>query len=513
MRSFMTVKASMATVSFLIFGSGIAYGDILSELREMIDDGLTAEAIEAGDRALAEEKDSRRKGSINEIIGEAYYFSRGEREKSRSYFESAKKSGEADASLFLGRLAMADYNFPEAQRHYADYKRHRKSVSKPLDDEFQYEEAALKEGQLQFERVRELVVIDAVEVERQGFFKHIRIPASAGRIVSVGELRLPDKESERGDVAYLSESGDMMMWSQMNDSTGMMQLMEANRLSDGSISEPVSTPDFLGQQGDAQFPFLSADGTILYYGANGDNSIGGYDIFMAGRDPQTGEYLQPVNMGIPFNSSADDYILAIDEENGVGWWATDRHYLSDGRITIYVYLLPESRVNLEASAEEKRSRSLLKDIRVTWNPVEADDNSDGEEAGDEDDEPTDNVEKITTEERIAAIKEKREEIRRIEPGSRPKRIECQIPLPGGGFINSADDVKSREQKMIVEQYIEKSKALTARKERLGRLRRQYAQNGSEAVGREIQSLEIATEKESGQITLLLSQLYRFLGQQ
>ncbi len=159
--------------------------------------------------------------------------------------------------------------------------------------------------------------------------------------------------------------------------------------------------------------------------------------------------MQPVNAGLPFNSYSDDYFLAIDEENGVGWWATDRHFLPNDNITLYVFILPEERKNLNCNDEEKRERSILDNIRVTWEEPQnlEEDEEDDEEIAQETDAKPDK------EELVASYIAKADEIRKIQPGQKPQKRDFKIPLKGGKFLYSLDDVAGTEQRMMIEQYI------------------------------------------------------------
>ena len=106
-----------------------------------------------------------------------------------------------------------------------------------------------------------------------------------------------------------------------------------------------------------------SDGVTLYYANNGENSIGGYDIFISRFDGE--KFLQPQNIGMPYNSPYDDYLLAIDEETGIGWWATDRNQLGD-YITIYKFIPQELRVNYPVDTENLAGLAKLTDYKRTW---------------------------------------------------------------------------------------------------------------------------------------------------
>ena len=91
------------------------------------------------------------------------------------------------------------------------------------------------------------------------------------------------------------------------------------------------------------------DGVTLYFANNGENSLGGYDIFMTRRSDGDGEgkeYFQPQNVGMPYNSPFNDFMMAIDEASGLGWWATDRNQIP-GKVTVYVFIPSQMRVNVE----------------------------------------------------------------------------------------------------------------------------------------------------------------------
>ena len=493
-----------------------AQADLPESVRELIESGDFDEAIRMAEEGLAEAPEGKGSGVYYQVLGEAQYYAPGHRRESALNFTEARQRGVSEASLFLGRLAMLDFNFGEAQRLFGEYANAQRKAKRQLDPDLAYDQADAAEGARQFERMQDIVVIDAVNVPRQDFFKHLRLPLSAGRVVDIEELSLPADGRERGRAAYVSESGDLMMWTEMNDSTGMLSLVEATRLMDGSLSAPQYAPDWLGQEGDVINPFLSADGTTLYFAANGDNSVGGYDIFLATRDPQTGEYLQPVNAGIPFNSAADEYVMAIDEENGVGWWATDRHYLTDGKVTLYVYILPEERRTLNADDEEKRLRARLDDIRLTWVPPAVAGTDDDEEEDDDDSDGSDASSDHPAESEDPAVLARRynalaAEIRKIQPGQKPRRHDCTIPIGQGRYIYSAEEVSTPEQRQIVQDYIAAEKRCRDDEKRLSEMRRDYARQSSRALSGEISALEEGVEKQRKQITELLSNLYRLLG--
>nr|MDE7024963.1 hypothetical protein [Paramuribaculum sp.] len=100
----------------------------------------------------------------------------------------------------------------------------------------------------------------------------------------------------------------------------------------------------------------------LYYASNGSGSLGGYDIFITRNDGD--RYLQPQNVGMPYNSPANDYLLAIDELTGAGWWATDRN-APEGKVTIYVYVPREVRKNYPVDRDDLVALAKVNSIAAT----------------------------------------------------------------------------------------------------------------------------------------------------
>lgn len=199
------------------------------------------------------------------------------------------------------------------------------------------------------QRVEDIAIIDSLNVSRDRFFRNYRLSPTAGRLMSTEELGV-DFESAGQTAVYLPEDGSFMIWGTDDG------LVESSRLTDGSWEAAVSLGDVLNAGGTANYPFLLSDGTTLYYATDGDDSLGGLDLYISQRNRDG--FAVPQNMGMPYNSPYDDYMLAIDEETGAGWFATDRNRLGD-LITIYIFVPAESRVNLDVDRPDLVDRARI----------------------------------------------------------------------------------------------------------------------------------------------------------
>jgi hypothetical protein len=110
------------------------------------------------------------------------------------------------------------------------------------------------------------------------------------------------------------------------------------------------------------------DGVTVYYGSDANGSIGGYDIFITRYNINSDTYLVPEQLGMPFNSFANDYMMVIDEVKHLGWFVTDRRQPADS-VCVYLFIPDPQRSRLETdSLAEKRSRAQLIAISDTQVP-------------------------------------------------------------------------------------------------------------------------------------------------
>ena len=105
--------------------------------------------------------------------------------------------------------------------------------------------------------------------------------------------------------------------------------------------------------GNDDFPFLLSDGTTLYFASDGEGSIGGYDIFVSRMNTEDGCFLRPDNLGMPFNSPANDYMMAINEVANLGWFASDRNQ-PQGKVCVYVFVPNDKRVKVDGICKIRR---------------------------------------------------------------------------------------------------------------------------------------------------------------
>ncbi|CAG5084612.1 hypothetical protein [Parvicella tangerina] len=86
-----------------------------------------------------------------------------------------------------------------------------------------------------------------------------------------------------------------------------------------NLGAPINTPY------DEDSPFLHPFGNVLYYSSNGENSIGGFDIYFAeeGTDEMGNvTWTNPQNMGYPLNTVDDDVFFTTNARGDQGYYSS-----------------------------------------------------------------------------------------------------------------------------------------------------------------------------------------------
>ncbi len=214
-------------------------------------------------------------------------------------------------------------------------------------------EGILQQAQRGSEMLRgteRVIIIDSIVVNRDNFLSAYRLSQGSGTLGPLSEL-LPGAKGKYSSLpAFKNDFGDAVFFA-APDSAGLLKLFSSNRL-----GTEWSTPQQLTGMGGADdiqgYPFVMPDGTTLYYAAQGSESLGGYDIFVTRYNNATGEYVKAENVGMPFNSPANDYMMAIDEAGNIGWFVSDRNQPAD-KVCIYRFIPNAVREVYDLSSENE----------------------------------------------------------------------------------------------------------------------------------------------------------------
>lgn len=92
----------------------------------------------------------------------------------------------------------------------------------------------------------------------------------------------------------------------------------------GEWGVPENLGPGINTEFDEDFPNLTPDEKGLYFSSKGHFGIGGYDIFSAKLDKETGKFVAPRNLGYPINDIGDDLNFRISKSGRYGYIAAVR---------------------------------------------------------------------------------------------------------------------------------------------------------------------------------------------
>lgn len=205
----------------------------------------------------------------------------------------------------------------------------------------------------------QVLILDSLVVDKHDLLSAYGFGAEVGVVGMSEDCATTSFVTERGNMSFRSEV-------LKGDTTGRLRLV-SSYVENGKFVETQQLEGF-DMDGDANYPFMMTDGVTFYFAARTSEGLGNYDLYATRYDSEEGVFYRPENMGFPFNSYANDYLLVIDEVLGVGWFASDR-YQPEGKVCVYTFVPNDSRNPLDYENTDKmlaRQKAMLRPIKVTW---------------------------------------------------------------------------------------------------------------------------------------------------
>ena len=201
-----------------------------------------------------------------------------------------------------------------------------------------------------------LLVVDSMVVDKESFLKHLDLQNENGYV-----------GIENDNAWFINALKNKKIYASGDSLSGRKLILAYYVNSKWEDRRPISELNTIFS--DINFPFLMPDATTLFFSAKGHNSIGGFDIYTTRLDVDNGGFYIPDNYGLPYNSTADDYFLAIDERNNIGWLVSDR-YQPEDKVCIYIFVPNKNRVKLAQEGFDNntiKKLAQLNSIQDTWN--------------------------------------------------------------------------------------------------------------------------------------------------
>ena len=311
---------------FFVAVAGVA-AQSRNVVKKMFDDGRFVEAKPMFKKLLAKNP----KNSEYSYWYAACCIETGDSVDVQEMLEFAASRNIVKAYWYLGRWYSLKRDYATAAKYYGDF------IDKTNDDALRN---AAQQSMNQCNRLDRMIrncevvcFVDSFVVDKDAFLSVYAMGGDVGRITTCAEYFNDDalaghiNETERGMDIFFSDGND--------GDKSLMKLYRRSKLG-GEWGRVLPIMGF-DTKGNDDYPFMLADGVTLYFASDGEGSIGGYDIFVSRMNTETGRFFRPDNVGMPFNSTANDYMMAINEVANLGWFATDRNQ-PEGKVCVYVFI-------------------------------------------------------------------------------------------------------------------------------------------------------------------------------
>jgi tetratricopeptide (TPR) repeat protein len=372
-----------------------------------------------------------------------------------------------EAFRYLGKAYYATYRFDDAvdsYEEYIDWLEKKKRDTALAESELQQARLAAR----MMKGVERVSVVDSVVVDKEAFLTAYKLSPEAGS--------LSPSAGAEGGVDYLNERGTKRI-ATVTVEGGRTALTSSIRLLNNWSQPELLTS--IPEEGNAGYPFLMSDGVTLYYAYDGEGSMGGYDLFMTRYDSESGQFLRPDHVGMPFNSPANDYMMAIDESRQLGWFVSDR-YQPEGKVCVYVFVPGDTKEVYDFDdTDEARLINVasLRSIRATWQ---------------------DEAQAHDAQSRLA-------QARQAQDVKVARKRDFTFVVNDTHICYTLDDFHSAEAQRAYLDYARKQQDLSQLQQTLAEKRRQYAA-GQTAVSASILDLETRAEDMAQELEALANQV-------
>lgn len=306
--------------------------------------------------------------------------------------------------------------------------------------------------------VDRVLIVDSVVVDKKNFLK--AYPLSE----DLGTLTL----SEKGDIVQYQTQLNGMVLLPVNASDTTHLHIVRYYLENGRLTEGTSI-EGLGIEGDINYPFLMPDGQTFYFAARCEEGYGNYDLYATRYDSESKRFYQAENMGLPYNSYANDYMLVIDEASNLGWFASDR-YQPEGKVCIYTFVPNESRQTIDYETTDLNELRAIASLRSIISIPITDEQQ---------------KEKAEANQRLAKVRGQRAKVNSVR--------DFEFVLNDSRTCYTLDDFKSSEARKQCSDWLQKSKNLTTLNEQLQQMRETSPTSSQQIINLEARIRELQVE--------------------
>jgi len=354
----LSIKKGLYVIGLWICTQGI-YAQSLDQAKKLYSEGQYEEAKPTFERLV---KQAPSNASYNHWYG-VCCFETGDLENAEKYLQIGVKRKVQESYRYMGELYFKTYRFDEAAEMFQEYINiltKKKQDIEPFEARLQ----TAQKAQRMVDRVEDIQIIDSVVVSKNDFLSAYVLSEESGSVTHFKDFF--QSGSDIQSTVYMNQKEDNIHYAHPTEDNGY-NIFRQSRLLD-QWGDEKELPASINTDADENYPFVLSDGVTIYYASTGNGSIGGYDLFVTRYNTNSETYLTPEQLGMPFNSPDNDYMMVVDELKGLGWFASDRNQPED-KVCLYLYILNDTRNRIDSDdMEMKRARAAITSIQDSWKP-------------------------------------------------------------------------------------------------------------------------------------------------
>ncbi|MES2733513.1 MAG: OmpA family protein [Bacteroidota bacterium] len=141
-------------------------------------------------------------------------------------------------------------------------------------------------------------------------------PVALNKYTNTNEYESSGFINDRDSSVYFASS--------KGSKDGNLDLFVSRKEANGKWGEPQPLSGIINTDQDEDGPFITKDGSTLYFSSRGHDGMGGYDVFKCRYNPSNRSWSRPINLGYPINSPSDDIYFISNDSTGIGYVSSNR---------------------------------------------------------------------------------------------------------------------------------------------------------------------------------------------
>ena len=278
-------------------------------------------------------------------------------------YAASRRNAPEDALFYLGRAYHLSYNFQDAIRYYEKFE----SIASRQERKTLQVEHLIKTCRSAAEITSSYNPFELMNVtflDLSDSLQYSQVKMKGGDLglkpdayfsndedrTALTSLMFKPKNPLRGEYIYYSGYG--------KGRKDGAQLFRVRKGSGKSWGDPQEV-SFLNTSGNEILPYFDPIENDLYFASDGRYGVGAYDLYKSHFDRERDQWTEPINLGFPVNSVADEYLLLPGSDLGMVLFFSTRQG-TDSTVTVYrVHLVEPKKMTDKNNPDQLREIAQL----------------------------------------------------------------------------------------------------------------------------------------------------------